>query len=120
MKFVDDEGVDAPIVRVLRNQNHDVFYIAESLKSISDERILKIANQKKSVLITADKDFGELVFRRKQVHHGVLLLRLKGLKPKRKAEILSEVVEEIGDRIVKAFVVVHPGHYKIRSDGSGK
>lgn len=62
MKFVADEGVDAPIVKRLRENGHDAFYIAESDRGISDEEVLEIANAESRILITRDKDFGELVF----------------------------------------------------------
>jgi predicted nuclease of predicted toxin-antitoxin system len=84
MKFVADEGLDAPIVEALRNNGHEVFYIKEECPGSSDEQVLQISNNLKEILIAQDKDFGELVYRMKQVHAGVILVRLSGLKPQRK------------------------------------
>ena len=61
---VANEGVDRPVVERLRQDDHDVVYVAELSPSITDEEILQLANARSAVLLTADKDFGELVFRR--------------------------------------------------------
>jgi predicted nuclease of predicted toxin-antitoxin system len=114
IKFVADEGVDAPIVRLLRQNGFDVFYIAEESPSIDDTIVLKIANTENRILITKDKDFGELVYRLRQVHTGVVLTRLEGLKPQLKAEIVLSVIQE---RIVEmrgSFTVIQPGAVRIR------
>ncbi|MEL7533431.1 MAG: DUF5615 family PIN-like protein, partial [Bacteroidota bacterium] len=93
MKFVADEGVDAPIVKSLRTNGHDVFYIAESERGITDDEVLDIANKGSRILITRDKDFGELVFRMNRLHSGVILLRLEGVRPKEKANIVQIVID---------------------------
>jgi predicted nuclease of predicted toxin-antitoxin system len=63
MKIVADEGVDRQVVEALRGENHDVTYIAELAPGISDEEVLQLANERDALLLTTDKDFGELVFR---------------------------------------------------------
>ena len=63
MKFLADENIDKPIVERLRGDGHSLFYIVEMQPGISDDEVLRLANQQEAVLLTADKDFGELVFR---------------------------------------------------------
>ncbi|MFH1604292.1 MAG: DUF5615 family PIN-like protein [Pseudomonadota bacterium] len=63
MKVVADEGVDRPIVARLRQDGHEVDYTGEMDPGIDDDRVLSHANQRHALLITADKDFGEFVFR---------------------------------------------------------
>ena len=63
MKFLADEGVDKQIVDRLRQDGHSVWYVAEMEPGISDDEVLTIANQENAILLTADKDFGELIFR---------------------------------------------------------
>lgn len=63
MNFLADEGVDFPIVQRLRNDEHQLLYVAETDPGISDENVLAAANEKNAMLLTADKDFGELVYR---------------------------------------------------------
>ncbi|HUE24225.1 MAG TPA: DUF5615 family PIN-like protein [Bryobacteraceae bacterium] len=76
MTFVADESVDRQIVERLRLDGHRVAYVAEMSPGIMDETVLTESRVSESVLITADKDFGELVFRQRQASTGVLLMRL--------------------------------------------
>jgi predicted nuclease of predicted toxin-antitoxin system len=79
LKLVCDEGVERPIVDTLRADGHDVSYIAELQPGIGDDEVFAIAEADAAIVVTTDKDFGELVFRQGLAHHGVVLLRLHGL-----------------------------------------
>ena len=92
MRLLADEGVDAPTVARLRADGHDVTYVAELAPGITDEAVLDLANAESRVLLTADKDFGELVFRMRRVPVGVLLLRLAGLGTEARAEMVCQAV----------------------------
>ena len=94
MKLVADESVDFPIVQRLRRDGHSVWAIAEMDSGISDEVVLDHVNRQDAVPLTADKDFGELVFRLKRLNWGVVLVRLAGLPPMRKAEIVARAIGE--------------------------
>ena len=63
MNFVADESVDAAIVRILRENQFEVISISESFFGKPDDVVLEIAVQEQALLLTEDKDFGELVFR---------------------------------------------------------
>jgi len=63
--FLADESVDRQIVERLRLDGHRVAYVAEMSPGIMDEAVLTESRVSESVLITADKDFGELVFRQR-------------------------------------------------------
>jgi predicted nuclease of predicted toxin-antitoxin system len=71
--IVADESVDSRIVEKLRATGISVFSIAENQSSIMDKQVLEIAVSKNALLITEDKDFGELVFRFQLEHKGILL-----------------------------------------------
>ncbi|MGE3073804.1 MAG: DUF5615 family PIN-like protein [Dehalococcoidia bacterium] len=73
----------------------------------------------KAILITADKDFGELVFLRNKELTGVMFLRLHGLSPEAKGRLVAKAVEEFGDRLDDAFTVVSPGQLRIRPRKTG-
>lgn len=75
MNFLADEGVDRLIVERLRLERVSVWYVAEMQPSIADDLVLAIANQQGALLLTADKDFGELVFRQQRLAIGVVLIR---------------------------------------------
>jgi predicted nuclease of predicted toxin-antitoxin system len=79
MNLVADENIDRGIVERLRRDGHAVVWIAELSPSVSDEDVLHRATSIPAVLLTEDKDFGELVYRRGLSHAGVLLVRLEQL-----------------------------------------
>jgi predicted nuclease of predicted toxin-antitoxin system len=114
VNLVADEGVDRPVVERLRRDGHDIAYVAELSASIADEEVLQLAHARGAVVVTADKDFGELVFRQGLVHSGVVLLRLAGLANVSKAEIVAEVFRTRSAELIGAFSIVSPGQVRIR------
>ena len=114
MNLLVDEGVDAPIVARLRQDGHEVLYIAELEPGISDDIVLSRANANNALLLTADKDFGELVFRLCRVHAGVILLRLAGLSLEAKADLVAAAIQERGSQFRDAFTVISPGVIRLR------
>lgn len=114
MNFIADEGVDRQIVERLRIKGYSVVYVAEMQPGISDDVVLDLANQHNALLVTADKDFGELVFRLRRLTSGVILLRLAGLSPERKAEIAVLIINQHLEELIGAFTVIAPGSLRIR------
>lgn len=113
-RFLADENVDRSIVEVLRLDGHDVHWIAELATGVDDDTVLGMAESEQRILLTADKDFGELVFRVRRITTGVVLVRLAGLTSSRKAEIVSAVVGDHLGEMPGAFTVIEPGHVRIR------
>jgi predicted nuclease of predicted toxin-antitoxin system len=114
MKFVADESLDGPIVDRLRNDGHRVLYVAELEAGISDDAVLDLANQELCLLITSDKDFGELVFRMQRISEGIVLVRLAGISPKEKAEIVANTVAKHSEKLLKGFTVISHSSVRIR------
>ena len=114
MNFVADECVDRQVVDRLREEGHNVFYVAEIDPGISDDGVLEKANQGGVLLLTADTDFGELIFRQHRTSAGVILLRLAGLPQIEKAEIVSRVIRDHSNELPQSFTVVTPGMVRIR------
>ena len=114
MNLLADEGIDRAVVERLRDDGHDVLYIAELSPGILDEDVLQQANARGALLVTADKDFGELVFRQGLIHSGVVLLRLAGLSNSTKAELVAAVCQDRARELLRAFSVVSPGQVRIR------
>lgn len=114
MNLVADEGVDRHIVEQLRSAGHDVVYVAELAPSISDDEVLQQANDRQAILVTIDKDFGELVFRLNRVAAGVVLLRLEGLTSATKTTIAVEAIRDHETEMIGAFSVISPGMIRIR------
>jgi predicted nuclease of predicted toxin-antitoxin system len=118
MKLLADESVDGPVVVRLRGDGHDVAWVAEDAPGQADDAVLARAYGQGVVLITSDKDFGELVYRQRRPHAGVLLLRLSGLDEAAKCELVSRAVGEHGVDMTGAFSVLDGSALRIRKDPS--
>jgi predicted nuclease of predicted toxin-antitoxin system len=114
VNFVADENIDRQIVDGLRQIGHEVWSIAEQESGIADELILEQARVRMAILITGDKDFGELVFRMLRVSHGVVLIRLPGLSPTTRADRVVAVIADLADRIVGSFTVIDSTGVRVR------
>ena len=77
VRILADENVPRPLVAWLRDTGHDVLYSAESRKQTPDADLLAEAEAQGYIVLTGDKDFGELIFRDHSNSHGVILLRMK-------------------------------------------
>lgn len=114
MIFFCDEGVDREIVARLRFDGFETHHIAETLPGAPDEVVLQQANALGALLVTMDKDFGELVFRLRMVTTGILLVRLHGFTPQERSEIVSTTVAAHVDELRGAFSVLSPTKLRIR------
>jgi predicted nuclease of predicted toxin-antitoxin system len=114
MNFLADENLDIQIVTKLRQDGYFVLYVVELDPGISDDEVLDMANSNRCLLITADKDFGELVFRMKRVTEGIVLVRLAGVSPDEKAEIVSNAAAKYSDQLLKSFTVISRRSIRIR------
>jgi predicted nuclease of predicted toxin-antitoxin system len=114
LNFLADENLDRQIVECLRQDGHIVWYVAEMEPGISDDIVLDLANQEGALLLTFDKDFGELVFRLRRIASGVVLIRLSGLSTIRKAEIVTRAINQHTNELLGAFTVITPTTIRIR------
>ncbi|MCL4489624.1 MAG: DUF5615 family PIN-like protein [Chloroflexi bacterium] len=74
MKFLLDESADLPLAMFLRESGHDVTAIAHDYpQALKDREVLAIAYREQRILLTNDRDFGELIFRQRLPHSGVVL-----------------------------------------------
>lgn len=116
MRLLADESVDGPIVDRLRADGHDVPSIGEDAPGLPDEGVLARAFAEGAVLLTQDKDFGELVYRRRLPHAGVLFVGLSGLDETTKCELVSRAVAENGTALPGAFSVLTEDALRIRRE----
>jgi predicted nuclease of predicted toxin-antitoxin system len=114
MRLLVDEGVDKPIVDLLRTTGFDVHYILETHRGIEDEKVLQIANEEDRILLTQDKDFGEMVFRLRKTHLGIILIRLGTNTSAEKARLVNFALLEYGEKLINAFTVIQTNAIRIR------
>ena len=105
MKFLADESVERLVVAMLREEGHDVVYVAEGAPGLDDASGLAAANDELRVLVTNDKDFGELVFRNGLASAGIVLVRLGRERTAPKVESVRE--------LVRTHLELLPGHFTV-------
>jgi len=113
LSLLADENVDRQIVALLRRDGHEVLYVAELDPGINDDEVLRYAKERHALLLTADKDFGELVYRQRRLTEGVVLFRLVGLPSEKKAELIAAAIRTHVDELSRAFTVISPGMVRI-------
>jgi predicted nuclease of predicted toxin-antitoxin system len=116
MKFLLDENADARLLTYLADQGHDATQIATHYPAeLSDERVLSLAHREGRILLTNDKDFGELVFRKRLPHQGVILFRLGYYAPlATRIARLEYVLAHDADRLDQ-FLTVTPHRVRART-----
>jgi predicted nuclease of predicted toxin-antitoxin system len=115
MYFLADESCAGPVIRALRQGGHDVLAIAEVAKAATDEDVLKRALAENRILITEDRDFGELVYARGRSSAGVILVRFRHQARLAKPATVVEAVSKLGERLCNAFSVIEAGRVRISS-----
>ncbi len=90
MNFVADESSARPVIQALREAGHDVVAIAEVAKGATDEEVLDRALNEKRVLMTEDRDFGELVYARCRPSTGVILVRFHSRARREKPAVVAQ------------------------------
>ena len=98
MRLCANENVPGDCVDALRRREHDVLWVRETSPGSSDDQVLSLAQNEQRLLLTFDKDFGELVFRRGEAaSRGVVLFRTRKQSPARLAERLLQILESRSD-----------------------
>ncbi len=120
MRFLVDECTGPAVAKWLQRLHHDVFSVYDVARGLDDESIIEKANLGNYILITNDKDFGELVFRMRKPHKGVILLRLEDERSENKIAVLQQVLESYSDKLVNNFIIVTEKTVRIVEESRGK
>lgn len=117
MRFLVDECCAPEIAAALRRQGHDVAYVAEDFPSLKDRDVLAWAAREKRIIVTEDKDFGELTVRRELPSAGVVLIRIEGDDKALRIAKLLEAVAAFGENLYSSLTIVRAGAARIRTLG---
>jgi predicted nuclease of predicted toxin-antitoxin system len=106
VKFIVDENLGSRVARWLKEHQHDVISIYEEFRGLDDDEILRKSVEENRILITNDKDFGEMIFRKGKLHCGVIFLRLEDERSVNVIKILDQLLKVYADQISDNFIVV--------------
>ena len=106
MRFLVDECTGPAVAQWLQKLHHEVYSVYDEARGLDDESIIEKAYRENYILITNDKDFGELVFRMRKSHKGIILLRLEDERYKNKIAVLQRILDLHSDKLANNFTVV--------------
>jgi predicted nuclease of predicted toxin-antitoxin system len=114
MRFLADENVSRLVIERLRGRGFEVISIGDTRSGATDKDVLETANGQGCILITEDRDFGELVIRQRLSVLGLILLELDRLSNAAEADLVLEVVSLHGDKLLGNLVVIEPTRVRVR------
>lgn len=93
MKFLADENIPRKVVDLIFEHGYDIQWIKAISPKSSDDRILSLAEADERIILTFDRDFGQLVYEKKLLtKQGIIYFRLNGLSPSMMAEAVIETL----------------------------
>ena len=113
MKFIVDESTGDSTAKWLRLSGFEVYSVYAENRGADDEWILEKAVKENYIVITNDKDFGELVFNRGMGHNGVIFLRLQKESNENKIETLRKVLATCSEKLSNSFIVASEDYVRI-------
>lgn len=114
MRWLADECVDAGLVSRLHAGGHDVLYMAELETGAMDAQVLQRVSAEGRLLLTEDKDFGELVFRSRQPAPGVVLIRIAPAQRLLKWTQLEAAIDKFGAKLMGRYLVIEAAQFRSR------
>ena len=116
MDFLANENFPFLSIKLLRNTGHNVASVIEEAPGSKDIDILKRAHIENRVILTFDRDYGELIYRHRAfIPGGVVYFRFDPSTPKKPAEILSKIIKEGKISILGKFTVIERDRIRQRT-----
>ncbi len=110
MRFLVDESSDRLLANLIRWAGYDTIFVGDVMPTASDEEVLDSAEKENRVLITDDRDFGELILRFNRPTSGVIFLRTLTTNPEKRFEMVKDILDKANGK----FIVVREGRIRIK------
>ncbi len=115
MQFLANENFPIPSVKLLREAGYDVKSIAQDFQGISDPEVIQIAQKENRIILTFDKDYGELLFKNTTIKPpAVVFFRFKGMEPVYAGSLLKSVLESQNFELNNCFTVIDENNIRQR------
>jgi len=114
LRFLVDVGVGKAIETFLHQEGYDTKAVRDINPRLEDEAIIRIAVSESRMIITMDKDFGELVYHSNMSHCGVLLLRMEDAAGQEKLKVIQNIMRDYAGQIKDSFCVFQSNKFRIR------
>jgi predicted nuclease of predicted toxin-antitoxin system len=100
-------------VRALREVGHDVPAVCEFAKRTQDQEVMDLSARENRVLITEDKDFGQLAYAQGRPSRAIILIRYPVPVRQRLTTDIVKLVQQKGEALQGSFVVLEPGRVRV-------
>lgn len=114
LKFLIDVGVGKQVEHYLQTQGYDIKTVRTIDNKMLDIDIIRLAVTENRMIITMDKDFGELVYHCGMEHCGVLLLRLEDATGAEKVQVMADILANYSTPIYHRFCVFQNDKLRIK------
>jgi len=107
MKFLANENFPLPSITILRQAGYNISSVSESHSGVSDYEVIRIAQEEDSIILTFDKDYGEIIYQ-----HGlenppaVIFFRFKGGNPEIAGHLLLDMIVNRNLEFKRKFSVI--------------
>lgn len=116
MDFLANENFPLFSVRLLRDDGYNVASVIEDTPGAKDEDVLKRAYEEKRIVLTFDRDYGELIYRHKLFTPvGIVYFRFDPSTPEEPVEILLNTLAKGEVAILGKFTVIERGRIRQRT-----
>jgi len=107
MDFLANENFPLFSIKLLRNAGHNVASVIEETPGAKDLDILKRARRENRIVLTFDRDYGELIYRHRSfIPGGIVYFRFDPSTPEEPAKILSKILKEGKVSLLGKFTVI--------------
>ena len=112
LKLLIDECIGKRLYRLLIEKDFNLKFVGDWKRGATDEEIIRESIKEKAIIVTEDKDFGEMIFRRKLKPHGIVLFRTETANPYHRLSLLKEVLKRVNP--ASKIIVITEKIIKIR------
>lgn len=116
MRFLVDECLSRTLVNTLCERGHDVEFMRDGARGLSDRMVLALATGANRLLISEDRDFGVLTFRNRQPALGVIVVTVSAFQwpADQLAKHVADIVDQLGETCVGCLTTIEPGRHRQR------
>ena len=114
LKFLVDVGVGKKVEEYLLVNGYDTKAVRSIDQRMPDQEIIRLAALEKRIVITMDKDFGELVYHSGMDNSGILLLRLEDATGSEKQQVIAKILAKYADNMKNNFCVYQNKKFRFR------
>ncbi len=113
-KFLADEGFSFSITSILKKRGFNIKWVGDISPGISDMAVYKIAQNEDRIILTEDKDFGELAVRFKLKICGVVILRISSKEKELRNERVFELLERFPEKLEGHLIIIDSQKFRFR------